>query len=194
MAGQGRGRENYFEIIPSIVLTLYQSVIIYKCKGKKSKKTTNGARTMMTSDMLEASIKLCGSAVKTGIEVSGFNLYYLPVRSREDQTAGDFRHFFLHQKKDGKVLQCNFETNPLEAGRPRLYLLSARLADRSQFAFEIPVEILDWVASASQQIRSAAYPLAAPVKPIAPLAAPECLECGGTVGVASHGMGCRNCQ
>jgi hypothetical protein len=151
---------------------------------------------MMTSDMLEASIKLCGSAVKTGLEVNGFSLYYLPVRSKEDQTAGDFRHFFLHQKKDGKSVQCNFETDPLEVDRPRLYVLSAPLAARSQFGFDLPKEILDWVAAASQQIRSAAYPLATPVKPsrFAPAAAPECLECGGTVGVASHGMGCRNCQ
>ena len=150
---------------------------------------------MMTQEMLEASIKLCGSAVKTGLEVNGFNLYYLPVRSKEDQTAGDFRHFFLHQKKDGKSVQCNFETDPLEAGRPRLYILSAPLAARSQFAFEMPKEILDWVALASQQIRAAAYPHATPAKPsrFAP-SPPECLECGGTVEVASHGMSCRNCR
>ena len=150
---------------------------------------------MISQEFLAASIKLCGSAVKAGIEVAGFSLYYLPVRSKEDQTAGDFRHFFLHQKKDGKPVQCNFETDPLEAGRPRLYILSAPLAARSQFTFEMPEEILDWIASASRQIRAAAYPHATPAKPsrFAP-SQPECLECGGTVEVASHGMSCLRCR
>ena len=150
---------------------------------------------MISQEFLTASIKLCGSAVKAGIEVAGFSLYYLPVRSKEDQTAGDFRHFFLHQKKDGKPVQCNFETDPLESGRPRLYILSAPLAARSQFAFEMPKDILDWIASASRQIRAAAYPQSPPTKPSRfETSQSECLECGGTVEVASHGMSCLRCR